>query len=363
MSIHNEEPAERTRITVATAPNPGAIAIIELHGPDVLGVLRRLTGVRDWPGGRVRYVEFGEIDEGCAVCLRDPPRGRAQITPHGGVRVVARLIDALSELGCICTNDVPARDLYPEAQNDLEADMLAALARAASPSAIDRLLRQSKLWCDLLARGTIAPGDRDAILRQSVTFDRLIDPSTVVVVGRPNVGKSTLTNALLGRSVSIVADLPGTTRDWVAGLVELSGESTRSVAVRWLDTPGLRESDDPIEQRAIGLAARVVAETDVLIAMRDPDTEWPESGDLPRSPDLKIINKIDAPEQAGEWSEADALLVSAATSFGLGTLQQRVLTCLGLDQLDEGLVWAFSPTLRTGLQSNDISILYRYAGL
>lgn len=377
MTVENNKRDGRTRITVTTAPNPGAIAIIELHGPGVLDVLKRFTGVRDWPASRVRYVKFGDIDEGCAVCLRDPPRGWAQITPHGGVRVVQKLIDGLSELDCIYTTDLPARDLYSEARNDLEADMLAALARAASPGAIDLLLSQTQLWHDLLAGGrktcgnAVTLGDRDIILRRSLALDHLIDPPTVVVVGRPNVGKSTLTNALLGRSVSIVADLPGTTRDWVAGLVELSGQSrlgvrdsTRSVAVRWLDTPGLRVSDDPIERRAIELAVRVVADADVLIAVRDPDTQWPDDKrDLPRSPDLRIVNKIDDPEQAGMWLDTDALPVSARTGLGLDLLQQCVLARLGLEQLGGGLVWAFAPPLRKGLESEDLSSLYRYAGL
>ncbi|NJL31882.1 MAG: GTP-binding protein [Phycisphaerales bacterium] len=60
----------------------------------------------------------------------------------------------------------------------------------------------------------------------------------VVVAGQPNVGKSTLMNKMLGRSASLVADLPGTTRDWVAGWVELEG-----VALHWMDTPGLRHTD------------------------------------------------------------------------------------------------------------------------
>ena len=136
--------------------------------------------------------------------------------------------------------DWGAPSLYPEAGDRLEAESLAAMARAASPAAIDLLAHQPSLWRMALRRhsaggghdpdhagaGSLTDRHRVQILGRSEVLDRLIDPSLVVVVGQPNVGKSTLTNQMLGRSVSIVADLPGTTRDWVAGLAEISGSSS-----------------------------------------------------------------------------------------------------------------------------------------
>jgi small GTP-binding protein len=339
--------SERVRVTVTTASTAGAVALIQLHGRGAADLLSRVTGKSDWIVARVRLSDLAGVDEGLAVLLRDD---WGQLMPHGGPRVVHKLLDRLLELGACYDAEPAARELYPEAASDLEADMLATLARAASPAAIDLLLAQPALWERWERERHEPPAD---ILRRSDALDRLVTPPTVVVVGRPNVGKSTLTNRMLGRTASIVADLPGTTRDWVAGLADIQG-----VAVRWLDTPGLRDSGDPIEQRAIALAQRVVAEADVLIAMREPEIEWPEKESLPREPDLWITNKSDirsdeeretASVPVGSLAVSrSSIRISAATGQGIPDLQRAILARLSLADLSPR-VWAFSPSLRRRL--------------
>lgn len=359
-----------TLITLMTAPNPGAIAIVQLHGAGAAAMLRDLTATHDWPPGRVRFVSLAGIDDGCAVLLRDGSQGMAQVMPHGGLRVVQKLIDALVDRNCTYCNEMSTRELYPEATNDLEADMLAALARAASPAAIDLLLAQPDLWRNYGANrvSEITHDQRDVIALRSQTLDRLIDAPCVVVVGRPNVGKSTLTNRLMGRSASLVADLPGTTRDWVGGLVELSPRPAvqnpeSAVAVRWLDTPGLRDSDDPIEQRAIELARQVVGGADVLIAMRDADCDWPDPSGLPGAVDLHVVNKSDLSNVRRDNDPADVLHVSALTGEGLDELQGRILDRLALSEISSASLWAFSPRLRDLIRTGDAAALRAYADL
>jgi len=344
-------------ITVTTAPNIGAVAIIQLHGEGICPVLSRLTGSTDWPESRLRYVKLADIDEGCVVRLAGRCGPYAQIMPHGGPRVVVKLVDHLVRCGCVCGNNVAACDLYPEAASDLEADMLATLSRAVSPAAIDLLAAQPSLWHKALQQDI----DAQAILCRANALDRLVDPPSVVVVGRANVGKSTLANRLLGKQVSLVADLPGTTRDWVAGLAELSapcGDVADNVAVRWLDTPGLRDSADPIEQRAISMARRVIADADVLLAMCDCDTDWPS---LPRAADLWLINKVDdGPASGSGCSCDDPLAISAATGFALDQLQHRVLRVLGLGDAAQPTLWAFTDVLRNAVSSHNRGALQRY---
>ncbi|MEM9415610.1 MAG: GTPase [Planctomycetota bacterium] len=365
-----------TRLHLATASTPGAIALLQLHGQDTPRILSELTGRADWRAGRVALCSFAEIDEGLAVLMDrgDNAAPWAQLMPHGGPRVVQRLIDHLLTLGCTFEPQPDPRDVYPEAGSAIGADMLHAIANAASPAAIDLLAAQPGRWRGLLQQtGADETELREAISQRSRVLDRLITPPTVVVAGRANVGKSTLTNALSGRAVSIVADLPGTTRDWVGTLVELrsglgSGVSglagghapspnpetpdpAPEVAVQWLDTPGLRVSDDTVEQRAISLARSVVKSADVLIAMRDVLNDWPEPGALPRTPDLWVLNKCDGQEtvsQSHDGSSPDRpLRISAEHGHGLPTLQHEVLQRLGLGLLqDEAAHWAFSTTLR-----------------
>ena len=89
----------------------------------------------------------------------------------------------------------------------------------------------------------------------------LLHPPRVAIVGRPNVGKSTLANQLFARERSITADLPGTTRDWVGELADVNG-----LAVMLVDTPGLRDAADPIERAAIAGARGQIAAADLVVA-------------------------------------------------------------------------------------------------
>lgn len=289
------------RLVHATASQPGAIAILQLHG-ECVPVLRAITGVHDWPLHRLRLVDLAGIDEGLALRLSEDV---AQLMPHGGPRVVQRLTERLLELGAqIIANpadlSIDPRWIYPEAADRFEALALAAIARASSPLAIDLLLDQPRRW-RAFAGGSGGAGPLAASRpsfslqdqQRSRRLNRLIDPPIVVLVGAPNVGKSTLTNALAGRSLSIALDMPGTTRDYTAGRIDLGG-----LVVDWHDTPGLRSPDDtadPIEIKAIELARRLIARADLQIAMRDAEHDWTR---LPRDPDLRVVNKIDLePEQ------------------------------------------------------------------
>jgi len=290
------------RFIPLTGPLPGAIAVMQLHG-NVCRVLGELTGRDDWPIGRARLVAFGDVDEGLAVRLDERI---AQLMPHGGPRVVQRLQTLLRELGAedASADELAPRDLYPEAEDDFEALALATLTCAASPLAIDLLLAQPSIW-----RRQRAISEAD--IARSRSLNRLIDPPLVVLAGPSNVGKSTLSNALVGRSMSIAVDMPGTTRDYTTARLELAG-----LVVNWHDTPGLRETDDAIEAKAIELARRLMIGADLLIGMTDSVHDWPR---LPREPDLRIASKADiAPRDDADLS------ISAVTGEGVPDLVQLV---------------------------------------
>lgn len=300
---------------VCTPSTPGAVAVFQLAGAEVVRVLSNLTGQASWPAGRVKLCALGEWDEGLAVLLRDGGGGQvpvAQVMPHGGMRVVDLLRARLCELGCregVAELAPSAR--YPEASNGAEAQLLDVIAHAASPLAVT-----------LLAAGKPVP-------------PVLIHPPMVAVVGHPNAGKSTLFNRLAGRASAIVSEEPGTTRDFVAGLVELApdGDPHHGVAVRWFDTPGLRETADDVERAAIVLAKKAVCDAAVLVALREPAGAWPE--DLPRAPDVWAVNKCELPS-AGAQMPGDGLCrenpvrLSALTGEGIADLEKAVLAKLGL---------------------------------
>jgi len=315
-------------VTLTTAHHPGAVAILQLHGPDAQKVLQDLTGYEAWIPGHLRLCDIANLDAGLVVLLNP---GTAQLMPHGGPRVVQKILDHLQSLHVAYEPSPDPQSLYPEAKTSCEADMLHALAHAASPAAIDLLVPQPSLWNAYLQASS---PKAQALPSTHDSFDHLLIPARVVVVGQPNVGKSTLLNAMVGQVAAITEDRPGTTRDYVGAQVDLQG-----IRVHWLDTPGLRASSDPVEQQAIIQAQQVIRQADVLIAMRDPQT--PHVENLPRRPDLFVVNKVDRPVE----SLGDELSLSAKHRWQLDILEQRILQILGLDDLALRL-WAFSPALK-----------------
>ncbi|MFW6336472.1 MAG: GTPase [Phycisphaeraceae bacterium] len=279
--------------------------------------------------------------------------------------MIDKIVESLASLGGRYEVEPCSSEMYPEAATPIEADVLASMARAASPAAIDLLAAQPEAWLDVLA-GEASPcaamddQQRAAMLERSRILDRLVTPPSVVCVGPPNAGKSTLANRLLGESASVVCDLPGTTRDWVGAVVELNpaaaGEQRghQRIAVHWLDTPGLRFAEhDDIENRAIHAARRVAAEAELVIALRAPAQRWPEPASMPRPPELWVLSRADevpdGPVGDGGTPEAP-LRVSAHTGEGVAELQRRIIARLGLAGLDTHEPWCFSDTLRRAVR-------------
>lgn len=185
----------------------------------------------------------------------------AGLMPHGGAAVIAGVLEGLARAGCALARADEAvrterdvRGLFPEASDLVEACVLDAMWRASSPLAADVLLRQRERW----RRGGAVPlVDAET----GVRLARLLEPPTVVLLGRPNIGKSTLTNAMAGRAVSIVADLAGTTRDHVGVMIEAGG-----VVVRWIDAPGIvAAGGDELERQAMELALRAAEAADLVV--------------------------------------------------------------------------------------------------
>lgn len=313
-------PPSSIQLLHATPATPGAIAILQLVGEGCEVVLEQLAGRRDWPVGRVRLVDFAGIDEGLAVRLTPDV---AQIMPHGGLRVVQRITAKLRELGVRAADDqeIDPLALYPEAADRIEALMLLTLSRAASPLAIDALLAQPERWRAAMRDGVRPRKDGDdGDVRASMVLNRLITPPVVSLFGRPNVGKSTLSNALLGRTMSIAADVPGTTRDYVAGRIDLGG-----LVVDWHDTPGVRTDAEAIERKAIDIAGRLLARADLVIAMRDAERDWPE---IDVTPHVWVVNKVDDAAEDAEpargMTAANPLRISARNHRGLAELVSTI---------------------------------------
>ena len=228
--------------------------------------------------GRASLRRICNLDE--ALVLR-VTENTIIVTPHGGPRLRQRLVRAISDAGIsfISPTELTPTEIFKETTSDIEARMLNTLARAASADAIALLLAQPQRW-----QKFGAPTTSDA--PRSKRLCRLIDPPTVVLAGAPNAGKSTLLNALLGRTAAVTSPIAGTTRDFVSATIALAG-----LVCRVVDAPGFTEkisseknvgqpnssqSQSAIDQAAIMRAQQEILNADLVVALAAPNQTWPE---------------------------------------------------------------------------------------
>ena len=242
----------------------GAIGLIEVVG-DVDAVLNSL-GIPCVDAGGVRL---------CRVRSNSGPSIEAVVArwsdwcvhlmPHAGVEVMRRCAEAIMEAGAEETDEQRWSD-DRVAREGIDGALQVAIARATSPLAVDVLIEHATRW---------RLGSPESSAEHAAALGRLMHEPLVIAWGPPNVGKSTLLNALAGDSLSIVADEPGTTRDHVGALIDLAG-----VVVRYVDTPGVRTDGGAIESEALSISEALVERADLVLWCRDAASERPR---LPRT--------------------------------------------------------------------------------
>lgn len=317
----------RCRAWWATSPLPGAIGICHLKG-DLAVAFERL-GMEPLETGRTRVIDFAGIDE---VVVARPREDAGLVMPHGGPRVRQLISRHLQESGIMFVDDSSSdcRTRWPEAEDMVEACMLESLATTESPRAVELLLTQPSRHRESLKEPPHP--EREDPRRH------LIRPPLIVITGRPNVGKSTLLNRLANTELAITADLEGTTRDAVAGRLVIDG-----MACDVVDLPGLRESEDPIERRAISLSSRFLTESDLLIGLIDDERDLPETPG--RTPDLIVRNKSDL----GTGATVADIDISAIHGDGIEALALMIRRRLVPDELlSDTSPWMFHQELELG---------------
>ena len=265
-------------MTVLTPDGRGTIGVVQVWGGNALGVadsvFRPARGdpLAATPPGRLRLGRIGRGvgDEVVAVRLGTEPPS-VEIQCHGGTRAVTLVIEALQDAGARLAG--PERWCEQQTESPIQAAALVDLARASTLRTAEILLEQSQgaldrelaeLILEISEHADSAPGHLDRLIQRAQVGLRLLSGWRVVIIGRPNVGKSRLLNALAGYERAIVDPTPGTTRDVVSVQTALGGWP-----VTLVDTAGVRTTDDAIETSGIERALREKEAAEFVLKVLD----------------------------------------------------------------------------------------------
>ncbi|HTN65002.1 MAG TPA: tRNA uridine-5-carboxymethylaminomethyl(34) synthesis GTPase MnmE [Burkholderiaceae bacterium] len=386
---------------IATAPGRGGIGVVRLSGKDLAPVIQALFGSITLQPRHATYLPFtdaqGEvIDQGLALYFPAPHSYTGQdvleLHGHGGPLVLqmllARCLEAGAEIGLRLaepgefTRRAFLNDKLDLAQAEAVADLIEASTEAAARSASRslsgafsktihelveqvihlRMLVEATLdfpeeEIDFLeksdARGQLAAirTTLDQVFAQAAQGALLRDGLNVVLTGQPNVGKSSLLNALAGADVAIVTPIAGTTRDKVIETIQIEG-----LPLCIIDTAGIRDfgsdsssDSDQVERIGIERAWGEVEKADVILHLLDA-SRGPTRADEkiverfpPEIPVLRIWNKIDLSGHkpaADQMPDATHIYLSATERQGIDLLRAELLRIAGWQQTGESLYLA-----------------------
>ena len=367
---------------IATAPGRGGIGIVRVSGPSlgpfIFALLGRTLAPRHANFGPFPDAEGQAIDQGISIYFAAPSSYTGEdvleLQGHGGPAVMQALLKRCLRVGqpyglrLAAPGEFTLRaflnDKIDLAQAEAVADLIDASSETAARAAmasyrgdfskrVDNIANQI-VELRMLVEATLDfPEEEIEFLEKYQARARLISIQNelgdvlvqslqgmvlreglhVVLAGEPNVGKSSLLNALAGQDLAIVTDIAGTTRDKVSQVIHLDG-----VPITVIDTAGLRDTDDKIEALGIARSWAEIERADVVLHLLDvqhptsPLDSKIESHRSARSVVLSVFNKcdlVDSNTHSVLNNHQEALFVSAKTGDGLAALRARLLALAG----------------------------------
>lgn len=365
--------ADDTIVALASGPLPSAIALIRVSGPRVRELVVSCLSRSNLEHRKATVTVLQDTDENpideVVATLYEGPRSYTgedvlELGLHGGRAVIARAIETLSAIDGVRLAEpgeftrravlagkldlVEAEGVADLVDAETEAQRAQALSQLAGGTSekVEAWHRQMVEVMSLVEVSVDFPDEDDApdhtqgpvadrldhligildeVLEQAKRGIQIRDGFSVVIVGPPNAGKSSLLNRLAQREVAIVTDTPGTTRDIIEVRLNLGG-----YLVRVSDTAGLRDGADAIEAEGIRRARHVASEADLVVGVYDAARETRVPVELEMvEPDIILANKSDlAPESKNVSRET--LPVSALTGEGMDQLIAAVVSSIAI---------------------------------
>jgi tRNA modification GTPase len=367
-----------TIAAIATPPGEGGVGIVRISGPDVWAIADSVFQALDqtpvsqrnhgmFAYGKILDGEGREIDTGLALIMRAPKsytcEDVVEIQGHGGAVGMRRILRRVLEAGARMAEpgEFTKRAFLNGRIDLLQAEGIFDLIRARSDRAASAALEQMEgklsqqfdaiydAFLEVAANlettldfvedelpDDVFSGIADLLDRTFTDLDHLLDTwdegrllregARVVILGRPNAGKSTLLNALLGFDRAIVSSTAGTTRDTIEEGFVLDG-----IPLRIIDTAGLRETDCEIEAEGIRRAEAHSEEAHLSIYLLDASQSLDEEDQirlakLDPEKSVVVLNKVDLGNKVagGEWQVAGAVYASLVSGQGVAELKKAM---------------------------------------
>lgn len=374
---------EDTIAAIATPPGRGAIGVIKISGEEAKSILQAIfKPAKPHPDFEPRRLYYGfivdpeteeRLDEVLVAYMKAPysytREDVVEIYAHSGYINLKKILELVLRMGARLAEpgeftlraflngriDLAQAEAIEEIISAKSEVSLKLALKALEGRLSQRINRLKETILEILAHvesaidfpeediEILAPHELKKRIKEEVMaeIERLISAQeegkiyreglTLVIAGKPNVGKSSLLNALLKEDRAIVSSIPGTTRDFLEELATIGG-----LPVKLVDTAGLRETDDPIEKVGVERAWGKVKSADLVVflvsAETPPDEEtekiYQEIASLPH---LFVINKIDlTPNYASEWEDF-------AKSKGISSLKISAEKEIGLEELSRSI--------------------------
>jgi tRNA modification GTPase len=389
---------EDTIAAISTPPGTGGIGIIRISGENSFSIASRIfKGAVEFENIKTHTIKYGKIvdptsnetlDEVLVSKMNKPAsftkEDVVEINCHGGIVVLRKILSLIVKEGArIAEPGEFTKRAFLNGRIDLSQaeaviDLINSKTEAGSKAALDQLegkiskkLKELRgKLIELIAHIEVTvdypehdieeiTGDmvyeslkpiRNMIYNISKTFEngRMIrEGLNVVIVGRPNVGKSSLLNELSGKSKAIVTDIPGTTRDIIEEYINING-----IPVKLIDTAGIRETEDVVERIGVERAKKAVDEADLTIMMIDGEAGINSKdieifGEVRDKRNIVVLNKIDV-------ASIDNIKEIEDYFKDFNLIKISIIKDIGTDKIEEEIIDLFN---KGSLRLNDEILL------
>lgn len=375
-----------TIAAIATAVGTSAVNIIKISGPDAISIVNKIF-TKDLTKLSSNTINYGyikdngeTIDEVLVSIFRNPNSSTGEdvieINSHGGIAVTNKILEILLTNGCRLAEpgEYLKRAFLNGKKDLLEAESISDLINAKTESfrkmstkgltgelsALVKRLREKLL--NIIANIEVNidyPEYEDAIvytnelLEKSIIeikeeLQKIVNESekgsliknglNVGIIGKPNVGKSSLLNKLINEDKAIVTDIEGTTRDIVEGTFILNG-----ININLIDTAGIRETDNIVEKIGVEKSKNIIEKSNMVIALFDGSREFDKEDkeilkEIKGKKAIILINKVDLPQKLdkSEIKDFETIEISVKDNKGINLLIEKIKELFNLNEIETG---------------------------